>query len=165
MAMMFSAGCHAMCRIFLRKSRLSTPTSPRRRRPPVYTRRVRSTARGLLLSRHASSVTPRPESRSNIRKKLLYAPVMITLRDRQTEKQRETDIKQNSTSDQIQLQTLACIQRLQSKCYVSVYSGNVTCLCCSTHTRTCQRCSHSHRVSRVYCAGTHEPEHTHSHTH
>ncbi|TNN57759.1 hypothetical protein EYF80_032037 [Liparis tanakae] len=79
MAMMFSDGCQAMCRIFLVKSRLSTPTSPRRRLPPLYTRRVRSTARGLLLSRQASRVTPRPVSLSNIRKKLLYAPVMITL--------------------------------------------------------------------------------------
>lgn len=35
MAMMFSDGCQAMCRIFLVKSRLSTPTSPRRRLPPV----------------------------------------------------------------------------------------------------------------------------------
>lgn len=81
MAMMFSDGCQAMCRIFLVKSRLSTPTSPRRRLPPVYTRRVRSTARGLLLSRQASRVTPRPVSLSNIRKKLLYAPVMMTLRN------------------------------------------------------------------------------------
>lgn len=82
MAMIFSSGCHAMCRIFFLKSRLSTPTSPRRRRPPVYTLRVLSTALGLLFSRQASSVTPRPESRSNIRKKLLYAPVMITLKER-----------------------------------------------------------------------------------
>lgn len=81
MAMMFSDGCQAMCRIFLVKSRLSTPTSPRRRLPPVYTRRVRSTARGLLLSLHASRVTPRPVSLSNIRKKLLYAPVIMTLRE------------------------------------------------------------------------------------
>ncbi len=80
MAMIFSDGCQAMCRIFLVKSRLSTPTSPRRRLPPVYTRLVRRTARGLLLSRHASRVTPRPVSLSNIRKKLLYAPVMMTLR-------------------------------------------------------------------------------------
>lgn len=80
MAMIFSNGCHAMCRIFLVKSKLSTPTSPRRRLPPVYTLRVRSTARGLLLSRQASSVTPRPVSLSNILKKLLYAPVMMTLR-------------------------------------------------------------------------------------
>lgn len=80
MAMIFSDGCQAMCRIFLVKSKLSTPTSPRRRLPPVYTLRVRSTARGLLLSRQASSVTPRPVSLSNILKKLLYAPVMMTLR-------------------------------------------------------------------------------------
>lgn len=79
MAIIFSDGCQAMCRIFLVKSKLSTPTSPLRRLPPVYTRRVRSTARGLLLSRQASRVTPRPVSLSNIRKKLLYAPVIITL--------------------------------------------------------------------------------------
>lgn len=71
MAMMFSAGCQAVCRIFLVKSKLSTLMSSRRRLPPTHTRLGLSTALGLLLSLEASNVTSRLVFRSNIRKKLL----------------------------------------------------------------------------------------------
>ncbi|MEE6517048.1 hypothetical protein FKM82_026989 [Ascaphus truei] len=79
MAMMFSVGCQAVCKIFLVKSKLSTLMSSFRLLPPTHTRRGLRTARGLLLSREASRVTSRLVFRSNIRKKLLYAPVMMTL--------------------------------------------------------------------------------------
>lgn len=83
-AMMFSVGCHAVCKIFLVKSKLSTLMSSFLRLPPTQTLRGLRMARGLLLSREASKVTSRLVLRSNIRKKLLYAPVIITLqRDRQ----------------------------------------------------------------------------------
>ncbi|KAJ8015342.1 hypothetical protein DPEC_G00025120 [Dallia pectoralis] len=56
MAMMFSVGCQAVCKIFLVKSRLSTLMSSLRRFPPWQTRRGFSTARGLLLSLEASRI-------------------------------------------------------------------------------------------------------------
>lgn len=83
-AMMFSVGCHAVCKIFLVKSKLSTLMSSFLLLPPTQTLRGLRMARGLLLSREASKVTSRLVLRSNIRKKLLYAPVIITLqRDRE----------------------------------------------------------------------------------
>lgn len=80
MAMMFSVGCQAVCKIFLVKSKLSTLMSSFLLLPPTQTLRGLRTARGLLLSREASRVTSRFVFRSNILKKLLYAPVMITLK-------------------------------------------------------------------------------------
>lgn len=77
--MMFSMGCHAVWRIFLLKSRLSTLISSFFLLPPVHTLRGFRMARGLLLSLDASKVTSRRVLRSNILKKLLYDPVMIAL--------------------------------------------------------------------------------------
>lgn len=81
--MMFSVGCHAVCKIFLVKSKLSTLMSSFLRLPPTQTLRGLRIARGLLLSRDASKVTSRLVLRSNIRKKLLYAPVMMTLGEKE----------------------------------------------------------------------------------
>ena len=89
-AMMFSVGCHAVCKIFLVKSKLSTLMSSFLRLPPTQTLRGLRIARGLLLSRDASRVTSRLVFRSNIRKKLLYAPVIITLR-RERERRENKD--------------------------------------------------------------------------
>lgn len=83
MAMMLSVGCHAVCRIFFLKSRLSTLISLSLLFFPTHTRRGRRTARRLQTSRLASKVTSRWLARSNIRKKLLYAPVMMTLEQKQ----------------------------------------------------------------------------------
>lgn len=77
--MMFSMGCHAVWRIFLLKSRLSTLISSFFLLPPVHTFRGFKMARGLLLSLDASRVISRRVFRSNILKKLLYDPVMIAL--------------------------------------------------------------------------------------
>lgn len=64
------------------------------RLPPTQTLRGLRIARGLLLSRDASKVTSRLVFRSNIRKKLLYAPVIITLeKERQRKKERENKEK------------------------------------------------------------------------
>ena len=103
--MMFSCGCHAVCRIFLLKSKQSTPISSFLRLPPVHTLRGFSTVLGFMFSRDASSVTSRFESRSNIRKKLLYEPVITCLQHNNTDRSesmpwRTTDWNQthNSTS-------------------------------------------------------------------
>ena len=90
-AITFSLGCQAVWSIFLLKSRLSTLISSFFRLPPVDTLRGFSVARGLLLSRDASSVMSRRVLRSNIRKKLLYDPVMMALREkRERERERES---------------------------------------------------------------------------
>lgn len=78
-AITLSLGCQAVWRIFLLKSRLSTLISSFFLLPPVDTLRGFSVARGLLLSRDASSVMSRLVLRSNILKKLLYEPVMMAL--------------------------------------------------------------------------------------
>lgn len=99
-AMMFSVGCHAVCKIFLVKSKLSTLMSSFLRLPPTQTLRGLRMARGLLLSREASRVTSRLVLRSNIRKKLLYAPVIITLqRDRGTTKAVKQQLVQSLQHD------------------------------------------------------------------
>lgn len=92
-AMMFSVGCHAVCKIFLVKSKLSTLMSSFLLLPPTQTLRGLRIARGLLLSRDASKVTSRLVFRSNIRKKLLYAPVIITLQ-RERKKGKTKTVKQ-----------------------------------------------------------------------
>lgn len=40
------------------------------------------------------------------------------------------------------------------------YSNTIkpTCLCCSIHTQTCQKCSRFHTANTVYSSSTHEPE-------
>ena len=78
-AMMFSSGCQPVCKIFLLKSKQSTLISSFLRFPPVHTFLSLSTVRGLVISRHASRVESRLDSLSNMRKKLLYEPVMMCL--------------------------------------------------------------------------------------
>ncbi|MEE6479528.1 hypothetical protein FKM82_012275 [Ascaphus truei] len=80
--MMFSEGCQAVWRIFLLKSRLSTLISSFLLFPPTQTLRGFKIARGLLFSLEASNVTSRLVLRSNILKKLLYEPVIMTLQDK-----------------------------------------------------------------------------------
>ena len=79
-AMIFSCGCQAVCRIFLLKSKQSTPISSFLRLPPVQTLRGFNTVLGFMFSRDASSVTSRLDSLSNILKKLLYEPVIMCLK-------------------------------------------------------------------------------------
>lgn len=101
----FSDGCHAVCKIFLLKSRQSTLISSFLRLPPVQTlfhikhlyERHRHTITfsrcvfesfiltlrgfksvfGLAMSRAASNVRSRFVAQSNTLKKLLYEPVII----------------------------------------------------------------------------------------
>ena len=78
-AMMFSVGCHVECKIFFVKSKQSTLISSFLRLAPVLTFRGFNTDRGLITLFDASSVKSRFRFRPNIRKKLLYDPVKISL--------------------------------------------------------------------------------------
>ncbi|TNN81847.1 hypothetical protein EYF80_007976 [Liparis tanakae] len=68
-AITLSLGCQAVWRIFLLKSRLSTLISSFFLLPPVDTLRGLSVARGLLLSRDASSVMSRRVASEQTRKR------------------------------------------------------------------------------------------------
>lgn len=78
-AMIFSCGCHAVCRIFLLKSRHSTVISSFFLLPVTATLLGFKTCFGLMDSRLASRHKSFFELRSNIWKKLLYDPVIIDL--------------------------------------------------------------------------------------
>lgn len=126
MAMMLSVGCHAVCRIFFLKSRLSTLISFSLLFFPTQTRRGLSTARRLHTSRLASRVTSRRLARSNIRKKLLYAPVMMTLKKGQGGRNEEMIV-------------IILAQSWKAR------GHSLTCRFHSRHIQTYQRCSRSHK--------------------
>lgn len=88
-------------------------------------------ALGLLFSLDASSVTSRLVFRSNIRKKLLYEPVIMTLMTKQK-----------------RAKVTGMIQQMQRGRFKQK-KNSLTCLIRSRHTQTCQKCSHSHTENKV----------------
>lgn len=78
-AIIFSVGCHAVCKIFLLKSKQSTVISSFLRLPWEHTFLGLRTVFGLATSREDSKVTSFFVVLSNTLKKLLYEPVIIAV--------------------------------------------------------------------------------------